>query len=431
MKRTLRVAALQLRAHDRAAFTDRRLSILTAIEKAAADADLLILPEATVPAYVLGDDAIDESAVAAMLHDVRALAADAKTVIVLGTVERERDGLRNRAVVIDRDGSIAGHADKLFLWHFDRKWFQAGDRIAPIHTSIGRIGVLVCADGRMPAIARTLVDRGAECLVMPTAWVTSGRDVGALENIQADLLVQVRAFENNVPFVAANKCGIERGMVAYCGKSQIVDANGNVVSVASEQREEAISATIELAASHPHRAAQPVPATSRERLPRRSSRVAITMDTPTDDVAARLQLLDAEYLIAPHLGDFNVDLERLVPSIVLDDETPLDPGVLIEPRLAGTRLLIWRVSQSSPWIQRVARARALELRIYVVVLDRETDRAYAIDPDGAIVAGTFGDYRLATFVLDPERTEQTSVAPATDIAIGLERIAALIQASPR
>ena len=58
---------------------------------------------------------------------------------------------------------------------------------------------------------------------MPTAWVTSGRDPGALENVQADLLARVRAYENGVPFVAANKCGVELGIALYCGKSQIVD----------------------------------------------------------------------------------------------------------------------------------------------------------------------------------------------------------------
>ena len=71
---------------------------------------------------------------------------------------------------------------------------------------------------------------------MPTAWVTSGRDPTSLENVQADLLGRVRAYENRVPFVAANKCGSELGMVAYCGKSQIVDSRGEIVALANQHR---------------------------------------------------------------------------------------------------------------------------------------------------------------------------------------------------
>jgi len=66
------------------------------------------------------------------------------------------------------------------------------------------------------------------------------------------------------------------------------------------------------------------------------------------------------------------------------------------------------------------------LRIYVVVFDRSQDRAYAVDPDGAIVAGTFDGFRLASFVLDPRKTVETTVAPGTDIFEGLERVAAIV-----
>ena len=88
---------------------------------------------------------------------------------------------------------------------------------------------------------------------MPTAWVTSGRDPHMLENLQADLLGRIRAFENGVPFIAANKCGVERNMVAYCGKSQIVSASGEVVALASQTDEELLSAQLELRTPAPYR----------------------------------------------------------------------------------------------------------------------------------------------------------------------------------
>ncbi|MDP9025581.1 MAG: carbon-nitrogen hydrolase family protein, partial [Candidatus Eremiobacteraeota bacterium] len=215
MARTLRISALQLAACDRSAFALGREHILTLTDRAAASCDLLVLPESTFPGYVLGDSNVDDAEVTSALEALQRIARDRACTIVAGIALRKNGTLFNSAVAIDPDGSIAGTADKAFLWHFDRKWFSPASELAPVRTRAGTLGLLICADGRMPGIARELVDRGAELLAMPTAWVTSGRDASALENVQADLLGRVRAFENNVSFVAANKCGVERGMVAY------------------------------------------------------------------------------------------------------------------------------------------------------------------------------------------------------------------------
>ena len=117
--------------------------------------------------------------------------------------------------------------------------------------------MLVCADGRLPTLARNLVEAGAEALVMPTAWVTSGRDPAVLENVQADLMVNVRARENGVPFLAANKCGVERQAVAYCGKSAIVSGDGSFIARAPQGEACVIAGEIEVGA--PPRTYAPAP----------------------------------------------------------------------------------------------------------------------------------------------------------------------------
>ena len=208
MARSIRIAAVQLRAHDRHDFA-RSLDSIVAAASHASKRRSGRASRRNVSGYVLGDARIDDAAVDGALGLLRNLARETGTVIVAGAAMRSGHSLRNSAIVIDADGSTAGSADKVFLWHFDRLWFEPGDRIAPIDTAVGRLGVLICADGRIPTIARALVDRGAEMLVMPTAWVTTGRNPLALENVQADLLGRVRARENGVPFVAANKCGAE------------------------------------------------------------------------------------------------------------------------------------------------------------------------------------------------------------------------------
>jgi predicted amidohydrolase len=420
----IRLAALQLRAHDRDDYERLRDSLFQRVQRAARDCDLLVLPEGTFPAYVLGDSSIDERLVGSVTAELSHIAREATCVIVAGAAVRRGDALYNGAIVVDRDGNLAGSAEKLFLWHFDRQWFAPGASIAPVRTSLGALGVLICADGRMPGIARALVDRGAEILVMPTAWVTSGRDPQRLENLQADLLGRVRALENGVPFVAANKCGVELNMVAYCGKSQIVSASGDVITLASQTDEELIRAELELQPASPYRCAPPNPSV-RTSQPGRALRIAIECESLPPDLRSRLRILENDFALAATGKDDFAAIDAAIPAVRLDANDAFDPGVLVAYRLAGYRVAVLDAHASHPWLERVARARAAELRMYVIVFDRPQARAYAVDPDGALIAGTFGDFSMASFALDPQRTAQTLVAPGTDVATGIEFVQSL------
>jgi predicted amidohydrolase len=419
----VRVAALQLQAHDRNDFPGSLERIVEKVYEAASSADLVVLPEATIPAYVLGVAPVEELEIRAALQRLGGVAEETRTVIVAGAAAHTNGAVRNAAFVIDADGSLAGRADKLFLWHFDRRWFSAGERLEPIPTALGVLGVLICADGRLPTIASALVDRGAQVLVMPTAWVTSGRDPQNLENVQADLLGRVRAYENHVPFVAANKCGSELGMVAYCGKSQIVDSAGEIVAIAGSHQPETLYAPIALSEERLQRSALPSPARV-EFNAGRTIRIAISLDRLPDDIENRLELLDDACALSPH-GEHTGALDGALPAAFVGDDVTLHPGGLVAYRRAGHRLICWRTELGAPWSERVARARAVELRVYVVVFDRAMGRAFAVDPDGAVVAGTFDGFHLASFTLHPSKTIETVVAPGSDVGEGLERVARL------
>lgn len=406
----LRLAAIQLAAHDREQFRSAWPAVEAALRTALDEgAKLVVLPEATLPGYVMGSEPFDEAETAAAFQRVRELARDASAVVVTGAARKTASGVANSAIVVDADGSIAGAADKHFLWHFDRRWFAQGNRIEPIRTSIGTIGALVCADGRIPLIARTLVEKGAQLLVMPTAWVTSGRDPAQLENVQADLFARVRARENGVPFIAANKCGTEQRCVLYCGKSQIVDADGTVAVIASQERQEIISATLALPELRPQRSS--APDTVALEAPQSAMRIAITARALEDGDARRLSFIEADRIVHP--GDTGF----------AGDEHVLDPGGLAQLRLRGATLLRWKTRLDPQWQVTFARTRALELRVYLIVIDEQRRRAFAVDPDGAVVCGTTGSYELAAFAFDPARTRMTLVAPGTDVLSGLQRAA--------
>ncbi|MGB6414362.1 MAG: hypothetical protein WBF19_13525, partial [Candidatus Cybelea sp.] len=154
-------------------------------------------------------------------------------------------------------------------------------------------------------------------------------------------------------------------------------------------------------------------------------RIAIAGDSLPADVDARLEVLDDAYAIAPGDSRRLETIHRDLPAAAVGDELVADPAGLVPYRSAGSGLVVWSSDLPEPWLGRIARARALELRLYLVVFDRTHRRAFAVDPDGTIVAGTFDDFRLASFTYDPRKVCETIVAPGTDIAEGLERIAAL------
>jgi predicted amidohydrolase len=419
---TITVAAVQTAAHDRSCLTRAWPRIAGHARDAARNgADLVVLPEGTLPAYVLGYRSFEESEIAAAFEDCRSIAREHRAVVVVGAARREGIRVFNSAVVIDADGSIAGAADKNFLWHFDRQWFTSGERLQPINTSLGALGVLICADGRIPTIARTLVDQGSQILVMPTAWVTSGREPQRLENVQADLLARVRARENDVPFIAANKCGVELQCVAYCGKSQIVHADGTICAIASQDAEEIIAGTIRIGRPHPTRTALHLANAAREPSAR-PQRLAITPRAPQARDAELLQILQADLLLYGN-GECSAGDSSHIYRIA-SDEFMLDPGALASVRRTGGHdVALWCTSYEPQWQVSFARARAVELRMYLIVIDRERNRAFAVDPDGTVVCGTYDGYEIAAFSYDPARSAQTVVAPGTDVREGLDRAA--------
>ena len=414
---------MQTRAHDRADFVKRWPALLARIASAAeAGAKLVVVPEGTVPAYVIGTDPVDSHDLEAAARDVIAVATATGATIVYGGARAGERGLANSAYVVTPRG-IAGYADKCFLWHFDRRWFTAGDALEPVDTPAGRLGVFICADGRIPTIASTLVDKGAEILVMPTAWVTSGRDPRALENLQADLMIPVRARENGVPLIAANKTGIEARSVAYCGKSLIVAADGAVVARGSQDGEEIVHGSVAIGASIAHLPPRPPAVTTLAGAPLPATlRVAISAhaDPALHALAA---VADAELVIDPHARPASAEIA------LAGDEAVLDPRALVAPRLGGVRLFVWKAATDEAWVAPFARTRAAELRAYVVVLDTPRGRAFAVDPDGAILCGTFGELELAAFTFERARTDAWRVAPATDVREALVRIGTLSSAA--
>ena len=232
----LDVALLQLRAFGLADHEAAWAELLRRIDEAATPADgpppgLIVAPEASYPAYYLHSRAAYEAAGVLADGEVEATLAERAArhgaTIVVGLVQRTPAGkLRNQAVSFGPSGEVLTRTAKRFLWHFDTEWFEAGEDASVVEVGGGRAGVFVCADGRLPEIPRALAAAGAELLIDPTAWVSSGRDAAALSNPQVDYMLAARAIENGAWVVAADKVGVEAGTIVYAGRSGVVDPAG-------------------------------------------------------------------------------------------------------------------------------------------------------------------------------------------------------------
>lgn len=238
--RFARLALLQLPAFSLEQAEESLEHTLRRIDDAARERpDIIALPEVTYPAYFLGQRDLRDCGVLTPAEAADRIAAKARehgVYIAAGlALEAPTTGghaprYANAAVLFDRDGRVAGRYDKSFLWHFDARWFARGSAYPVFETDVGRIGMLVCADGRLPEIARALAVGGAQIILDLTAWVSAGRHPAELTSPQRESMMPVRAAENGIWVACVSKFGVEAESIVYCGRSCIIDPRGETVA---------------------------------------------------------------------------------------------------------------------------------------------------------------------------------------------------------
>ncbi len=363
-----------------------------------AGADLLALPETVYPAYWLESTErylrADIERSAAVLERFSRIAAKHRLWLVAGFVEEAGDKLYNSAGVFDRTGSLAGVARKNFLWGCDGQWFTPGDALSVFDTEFGGLGVLICADARMPEIPATLARDGAQLIVQPTAWVNTSKVRRTYRNIQPDFLIRARAIEFGVPFISCSKSGREGTVLEYVGQSMIASADGRVRAQAATGGDELIAAEVSPGVPRPacispeqhrrllsdepaYQAAQP------------GGRCSLAVKLAARGVEAALEAAGGRLVRLPagELAGF-----AAVRCAALDGAQV----ILAEGHLADDT---------------AARARAAENRVFVIIA---SDRVWkVIDPDGT-VAWRLGDWGDAV-ELDLSQADLKRFTPETDI----------------
>lgn len=139
-------------------------------------------------------------------------------VLVLSLFEKRAPGLyHNTAVVIEKDGSIAGKYRKMHIpddpCFYEKFYFTPGDLgFRPIQTSVGSLGVLVCWDQWYPEAARLMALNGAQLLIYPTAIGGVGTDSKEEQQTQRQawqLVQRGHSVANGLPVVTVNRVGHE------------------------------------------------------------------------------------------------------------------------------------------------------------------------------------------------------------------------------
>lgn len=189
------------------------------------------------------------------------LASAHGVVIVCSLFERRAPGLyHNTAVVIDRDGKIAGRYRKMHIpddpAYYEKFYFTPGDLgFEPIDTSLGRLGVMVCWDQWYPEGARLMAMRGAELLIYPTAigWESSDNDDEKARQLTAWITVQRgHAVANGLPVIAVNRVGHEpdpsgqTGGIQFWGNSFVAGPQGELLARGASDREQCLVVEVDM-----------------------------------------------------------------------------------------------------------------------------------------------------------------------------------------
>ena len=173
------------------------------------------------------------------------LAKELGVVIVTSLFERRAPGLyHNTAVVMEKDGSIAGMYRKMHIpddpGYYEKFYFTPGDLgFQPIDTSVGRLGVLVCWDQWYPEAARLMALQGAEILIYPTAIGYDPNDTSEEQQRQRMAWQTVQrghAVANGLPVVTVNRVGEEDG-VPFWGTSFVAGPQGELLYEAPTSQE--------------------------------------------------------------------------------------------------------------------------------------------------------------------------------------------------
>lgn len=251
-------------SEDRAATVEKTKKMVR--EAASKGAQLICLQELHTGIYFCQAEDVNrfdmaESIPGPSTDEFGELSRELGIVIVLSLFEKRAAGLyHNTAVVLERDGTIAGMYRKMHIpddpAFYEKFYFALGDMgFNPIKTSVGNLGVLVCWDQWYPEGARIMAINGADMLIYPTAIGYNPDDDRDEQIRQRDAWITIQrahAVANGLNVISVNRVGYEPDFagvgsgIKFWGNSFVAGPQGEFLAHASEEREEIVVCEIDL-----------------------------------------------------------------------------------------------------------------------------------------------------------------------------------------
>jgi N-carbamoylputrescine amidase len=264
MERKYKVSVIQLNLNDNP--ENNLKKCLSWIRDAARlGAEVISLPELYSSHYFCQSEDVENFSLAEPLYGksftaFSSLAKELGVVIIVPFFEKRMAGIyHNSAYIIDADGSEAGLYRKMHIPddpHFYEKfYFTPGDLgFKTIDTKKGRIGTLICWDQWYPEAARLTALKGAEILFYPTAigWAPHEREeFGEKQHDAWQIVMKGHAVANGIYVAAANRIGLEKYVpdtngIQFWGASFIAGPQGEILALASHDKEEILIAEVDL-----------------------------------------------------------------------------------------------------------------------------------------------------------------------------------------
>jgi N-carbamoylputrescine amidase len=259
MNDTLRIGLVQ-----QACIENRRANLDTSIaglrDAAARGAELVLLQELHTGVYFCQTEDARRFEQAEPIpgpttEELGRVAQELGVVVVGSLFEQRAPGLyHNTAVVLERDGTLAGKYRKMHIpddpGFYEKFYFAPGDLgFTPIATSAWMLGVLVCWDQWYPEAARLMALAGADMLLYPTAIGWDPRDTPEEKDRQRDAWMtaqRAHAIANGLPVVAANRVGHESDPsgqspgIDFWGSSFVAGPQGEILVQASTGKAETL-----------------------------------------------------------------------------------------------------------------------------------------------------------------------------------------------
>jgi predicted amidohydrolase len=197
-------------------------------------ADLIVFPEMFMarPQEGVPLSSVAEPLDGPFASSLAFMAAEHGIAIVCGlweTVPGDAHRAANVAIALGPDGSLLARYNKIHL--FDALSVRESDLMSgglakpPLFSLNGmHLGLAICYDLRFPELFRDLATRGAEAVLVPSAWYA-----GPMKEEHWLTLLQARAIENTVYVAGANLCGNP-----FSARSALFDPFGVMLAGAGE-----------------------------------------------------------------------------------------------------------------------------------------------------------------------------------------------------